>query len=103
RWPARDSRQETTTREVIGAALTRQTAPDARTSALISLLHALRCEHKVVDARACGLSTRQLRGRAAEIAKGDWASEAVRRAIDEMMAAIVAATTAAAAASSGAR
>jgi Golgi phosphoprotein 3 (GPP34) len=103
RWPARDVRQEAEARELITGALMRRTAPDARTSALIALLHALRCEHKVVDARACGLSRRQLRERAAEMARGDWASEAVRRAIDEMMAAIILATTAAAAASSGAR
>jgi hypothetical protein len=105
RWPAQDLRREAETRQLIVGALTQRTAPDARTSALIALLHALKCEHKVVDPRACGLSTRQLRERAAEIAKGDWASEAVRKAIDEMMAAILAATTAAAAAaaSSGAR
>lgn len=103
RWPAQDVRPEAETRQLITGALTQRTAPDARTAALIALLHALRCEHRVVDARACGLSTRQLRERAAEIAKGDWASEAVRRAIDEMMAAIIAATTTATAASSAAR
>jgi hypothetical protein len=103
RWPARDVREEAETRELITRALVEQSAPDARIAALIALLHALRCEHKVVDARACGLSTRQLGEHAARIASGNWASEAVRRAIDEMMAAIIAATTAAAAASSGSR
>ena len=37
----------------------------------------------------------------AEIAEGNWASEAVRKAIEEMMAAIVAAATAATAGAAG--
>jgi hypothetical protein len=40
-----------------------------------------------VDPRSCQLSRRQLRKRAAEIAPGSWASEAVRKAIDEEIAA----------------
>jgi len=47
------------------------------------------------------LSRRQLRARAAEIARGNWASEAVRKAIDEMIAAVAAASAAATAATSG--
>ena len=47
-----------------------------------------------------GLSKQQLRARAEEIAKGNWASEAVRKAIEEIIAA-VAATSAATAASAG--
>ena len=65
-----------------------------------ALLHALRCEHKIVGPRHYGLSQRQLRARAEEIATGNWASEAVRKAIEEIIAA-VAATSAAAAASAG--
>jgi hypothetical protein len=79
----------------------RSAAPAERTAALIALLHALKCEHKVVDPRPYQLSRRQLRARAAEIAQGNWASEAVRKAIDEMMAAVAAASAAATAASSG--
>jgi len=45
--------------------------------------------------RRCGLSRRELRARAAAIAEGNWASEAVRKAIEEMMAAVIAAITAA--------
>jgi Golgi phosphoprotein 3 (GPP34) len=71
------------TRALVGTA-----APDERTAAPIALLHALRCEHKVVDPRSYQLSRRQLRARAAEIAQGNWASEAVRKAIDEMIAAV---------------
>jgi Golgi phosphoprotein 3 (GPP34) len=64
-----------------------QDAPDARTAALIALLHALRCEHKIIDPRRYRLSKRQLRARAAEIAEGDWASEAVRKVIRDMTSA----------------
>jgi hypothetical protein len=51
--------------------------------------------------RPYGLSRRQLAARAEEIAQGDWASGAVRKAIDEMNAAVIAATTAATIAASG--
>ena len=95
RWPAQDASHEAEVRRLVTQVLTQQTAPDARTAALIALLHALRCEDKIVDLRQYGLSKRELRARAEEIAKGNWASEAVRKAIEEMVAAVVAATTAA--------
>jgi Golgi phosphoprotein 3 (GPP34) len=78
-----------------------QQAPDARSAALIALLHALRCEHQIFDPRPYGLSKRQLRAQAEEIAKSSWASEAIRKAITEIIAP-VAATTAAVAATGGA-
>ena len=87
-------------RLLLTQALVQRQAPDARSAALIALLHALRCEHKIVDPGPYGLSKRQLRARAEEIAKSSWASEAVRTAITEIIAA-VAATTAAAAAAGG--
>jgi Golgi phosphoprotein 3 (GPP34) len=89
------------TRQLVTQALVQPSAPDERTAALIALLHALKCEHKVVDPRPYQLSRRQLRARAAEVAQGNWASEAVRKAIDEMMAAVAAASAAATAATSG--
>jgi hypothetical protein len=67
-------------------------------STLIALLHALKCEHKIIDPRHYQLSRRQLRARAQEIAMDNWASEAVRKVISEMAAAT--ATAAAAVASS---
>jgi hypothetical protein len=94
-WPAQDASHEAQVRELLTQALVQQTAPDARIAALIALLHALRCEHKVVDPEPYGLSKRQLAARAGEIAQGNWASGAVRKAIDEMNAAVIAATTAA--------
>jgi hypothetical protein len=100
-WPAQDPSHEAETRQLVTQALTQPTAPDERTAALIALLHALRCEHKIVDLRLYQLSRRQLRARAAEIAQGNWASAAVRKAIEEMIAAVAAASAAAAAATSG--
>lgn len=94
RWPAEDARHEADVRRLLTEALIEQAAPDARTAALIALLHALGCEHKVVDPGAHGLSTRQLRARAERIAAGNWASAAVRETIVQMIA-VVAATTAA--------
>lgn len=99
-WPAQDPGHEDGVRQQVTQALVQPGVPDERTAALIALLHALKCEHKVVDPASCGLSRRQLRARAGEIAQGNWASDAVRKAIDEMVAA-VAAASAAAAASSG--
>jgi hypothetical protein len=100
-WPAQDASREAHVRELLTQALVQQTAPDARTAALIALLHALKCEHKIVDPGPYGLSRRQLAARAEEIAQGNWASGAVRKAIDEMNAAVLAATTAATIATSG--
>jgi len=102
RWPAQDASHEAEVRRLMTQALVQQEAAHTRTAALIALVHAVGCEDKVVDPRQYGLSRRELRARAEEIAKGNWASEAVRKAIKEMMAAVMAATTAAAIAATGA-
>ena len=49
RWPAQDASHEAEVRRLVTQVLTQQAAPDARTAALIALLHALRCEDKIVD------------------------------------------------------
>lgn len=98
-WPALDARHEEQVRQLVTQALVQQTAPDARTAALIAMLHVLKCEHKIIDPRHHQLSKRQLRARAEEVAMDNWASEAVRKAISEMVAATAAAV--AATASSG--
>lgn len=95
RWPAQDASHEMQVRGQLTGALLGQAAPDRRSAALIALLHALRCEHKVVDMSSGGLSRRQLRARAAQIAEGDWASAAVRKVIEEMIAAVAATASAA--------
>ncbi len=100
RWPAQDASHETEVRRLVTQALVQQVAPDTRTAALIALLHALKCEHKIVDPGQYGLSRRELGARAEEIAKGNWVSEAVRKAIEETTAAVLAAATAATAAGS---
>ena len=97
RWPAQDASHEAEIRRLVAEALTQQAVPGTRTAALIALLHALGCEDKIVDPRQYGLSKRELRARAEEIAEGTWATEAVHKAIQEMMAAVMVATTAAAA------
>src|SRR5262249_11937069 len=89
RWPAQDASEAAEVRRLMTQALVQQEAPDTRTAALIALAHAVGCVDKIVGARQHGLSKRQLRARAAKIAKGNWASEAVRKAIDEMMAAVI--------------
>jgi hypothetical protein len=95
RWPAQDASHEAEVRRLMTQALVQQEAADTRTAALIALVHAVGCEDKIVDPRQYGLSKRELRARAEEIAKGNWASAAVSKAIEEMVAAVVATTTAA--------
>ncbi len=48
---------------------------------------------KAVDPAAAGLSKREMNANANRIAGGDWASDAVRHAIDSMNAAVIAATS----------
>src|SRR5215467_7152728 len=60
RWPAQDASHETEVRRLVTQALVQQAAPDTRTAALIALLHALKCEHKIVDPGQYGLSRREL-------------------------------------------
>jgi Golgi phosphoprotein 3 (GPP34) len=97
RWPALDTSHEEHLRRQLAGALAGQAAPDDRAAALIALLHALKCEHKVVDPGQYGLSRRQLRARAEEIATGSWASAAVRQVVQETIVAVTAAASAAAA------
>jgi len=73
--------------------------PDQHMALLISLVHAVKAEHKVVEGQR-----KQLRARAAEVADGEWAGQAVRKAVEavqaSVMAAVVASTVAVNAASS---
>jgi len=101
RWPAQDASHEAEVRRLVTQALVQQAAPDTRTAALIALVHALRCEDKIVDPQQYGLSKRELRARTEQIAECNWAAKAVRKAIEEMTAAVIAATTAATVASGG--
>ena len=101
RWPAVDSSREHEVRRLLTAVLVQGAEPDERTGALVALLSAIDKPHTVVDHE--GLSAGEVRKRAKQIAKGDWAAKAVRDAITASTAAItaVAATTAATGAATG--
>jgi hypothetical protein len=83
-WPTQDGTHRERVRQLVTQALVQQEPPDARAAALIALLHALRCEHKIIDPSHYHLSRRQLRARAAQIAEGNWVSEAVRKVITDI-------------------
>jgi hypothetical protein len=102
RWPTRDGAHEADVRRRLGDALLRGVMPENRTAALIAVLSAMDLAHKVVDSD--GLSRRQVKARAKEIADGDWAAKAVKDAItaaQAAMSAAVVAVTASTAATSG--
>jgi hypothetical protein len=90
RWPAEDAAHEEQVRAAVVTALRNGLAGDARTAALVSLLLALKAVHKAVPPSATGLSKREQNANAKRIAQGDWASAAVRKAIDSTNAAIAA-------------
>jgi hypothetical protein len=98
RWPAQDAGHAAQVRRQVTEALVQQAAPDPGSTALIALVHALKCEHKIVDPRLSGLSRRQLRARAEEIAQSNWTSPALRQMIDAATAAVKAAAAASASA-----
>jgi hypothetical protein len=83
-------------RRAVGEVALGHRGPDARTGSLITLLHAVKAVHKVFDG-----DRREMNRRAREIAAGNWAGEAVRRAVEAIQAGVAAAAAAAAAASSG--
>jgi hypothetical protein len=82
----------------VAAVLAGKAEPDERQAALVSLLYAVKAEHKVVEG-----PRRELRARAEEIAEGEWAGSAVSQAVRAVqatvMAAVLASSTAGAAAS----
>lgn len=92
RWPAVDSSHEVEVRRQLEAALLQGVTPDERTAALVSLLHATDRAHTVL-ADNQGVSNRQIKARAKEIAEGEWASKAVKDAIAAANAAMMAVIT----------
>lgn len=99
RLPAADSAHEDALRADLTAVLTGQRGPDERTGPLISLLSAMDAVTRVLDVPDARAAKRM----AKEIAKGDWAAAAVRRAVEAVQSAavvaVMAATTATAAGS----
>jgi len=94
RWPALDTSHEERLRRALTATLVSGAEPDQRTAALVALLAAVDRAHRSVD--HAGLSNREVKRRAKEVAEGDWAAKAVRDAVRAATAATAAATTAAA-------
>ena len=89
RWPAARAEHEERMRAQLTQVLVQGTTPDSRTAALISLLHALKSEHRIVNPKEHGLTRKELRARAEELSPGGWASEAVLEAIEAVMAAVI--------------
>jgi len=84
-------------RRLVGDVAQGHRAPDDRTGALISLLYAVKGLHKVFPG-----DKREMNARAREIAAGDWAVVAVKKALDAVHSAVTAALVAStAAATSG--
>lgn len=82
-------------RGCVAAVLRDGSRPDRHLALLISLVHAVKAEHKVVEGQR-----RQLRARAAEVAEGEWAGQAVRKAVQAVHASVMAAVAASSAAAS---
>ncbi len=68
--------------------LLRDAEPDERTGCLIALLHAATAVTKVVPGDRA-----RVRARAKEIAQGNWAAAAVKKAIDSVTAVVVTVVT----------
>ncbi|WP_116948723.1 GOLPH3/VPS74 family protein [Jiangella endophytica] len=100
RWPAADASHEAAVRQRLRDVLVTGLEPDSRTAALVSLLLAVDGLRKAVPAD----DRRAVKRRAKEISEGDWAADAVKKAVQEVQAAVTAAilagSTAAAAGSS---
>lgn len=82
-WPTADAHPEDDLGARLQSALVGGATPTERTVALIALLHVTGLLSKVVHTE----DKRALRRRAKELAEGDWAAQAVKDAIQEVMAA----------------
>ncbi|WP_415973142.1 GOLPH3/VPS74 family protein [Rhodococcus sp. 077-4] len=86
-WPARDTSREKALRDALRSTLVDGTTPQPQTAALISLISAVDLTHKViVDA-----DKKFLKQRAKQIAEGEWAGAAVRKAVSDVNTAVMAA------------
>lgn len=94
RWPAADASHEAAVRQRLQDVLVTGLAPDPRTAALVSLLLAVDGLRKVVPSE----DRRAVKRRAQEIAEGDWAADAVKKAVQEVQAAVTGAILASTAA-----
>lgn len=88
--PATDGRVQAEIRSRLDRVLQGLDAPDAGAVGLIAILQATDTLRKAFPA----WDRRQLKARVKELSAGDWASKAVKDAIEEMEAAMMAAITA---------
>jgi hypothetical protein len=79
-----DVRAVSDLRDAVGNVVLGHREPDERTGALISLLYAVKAVHKVFDGEK-----REMNARAKEIAAGDWAGTAVKKALEAVQVAVV--------------
>lgn len=86
-WPARDVRRQDWARKWIASAVVDGTTPTPEISALISLVAAVDAVPKVLP----GVDKKMAKRRAKEIADGEWASAAVRKAVQDVNTAVMAA------------
>ena len=86
-WPARDPARKNWARQWIGSAVVDGTTPTPEISALISLISAVDAVPKVLP----GVDKKLAKARAKQIAEGEWASAAVRKAVQDVNAAVTAA------------
>ena len=94
-YPAADRRRRDAVGWRMRAVLVDGAVPTPDDAALVALLRAVKAEHKVFDA-----PKRALRDRSKVVADGEWAGEAVRKAIADIHAAVAAVAGASAAAAS---
>jgi hypothetical protein len=99
RYPAADRRRRDAVVARMRSVLVDGVAPSTDDAALVALLRAVKAEHKV-DSFGEQAPKRALRDRSKVIADGEWAGEAVRRAIADVHAAVAAAASAGAVAAS---
>ena len=95
-WPAVDPGPRLALWMRLHAVLVEGATPGADEAALVALVRAVKAETTLVEGRR-----RDLRARSRDIAEGDWAGQAVRRAVADVHAAVAATVVAATAASSG--
>jgi hypothetical protein len=89
RYPAADTTRRDAALGRLWAVLVDGVAPSPDDAALVALVRAVKAEHKLLDA-----PRRELRARSKEVAEGEWAGEAVRRAVADVHAAVAAAASA---------
>jgi len=85
RWPAATAEREEDVCPQPTQVLMQWKTPDPRAAALVSLLHALKSDHRIVDPKEYSLTRMELQVTAKELSESDWASEP--RSTDRVFAA----------------